>query len=55
MKTLYDMTNPSGEQNEAIDASCVNKTEENKKPHTSTFEMVLYSTEQECEKQLKNK
>ena len=30
METLYDINNPVGEQKEAKDASCVNKTEANK-------------------------
>jgi len=40
METFYFMNNPSGEQSEANDASCVNKTEANKKPPSSTFDMV---------------
>ena len=40
METLYDMNNPTSEKNGGKDASCVNKTEANKKLHSSTFDMV---------------
>jgi hypothetical protein len=40
METLYDMNNSANEQNDEKDASCVNKTEANKKLHSSTFDMV---------------
>ena len=40
METLYDMNNSANEKNEGKDASCVNKTEANKKLHSSTFDMV---------------
>ena len=53
METLYDMNNPSVEQNEAKDASCFNKTEENKKPHTSTFDMVPVLTVTRMRKAIK--
>ena len=53
MDTLYDMNNPSGEQNEAKDASCVNKTEANKKPHSSTFDMVPVLTATRMRKAIK--
>ena len=41
MKTLYDMNNPCGEQNEAKDASCVNKTEANKKLYSIKYQIRL--------------
>ena len=53
METLYDMNNPSGEQNEAKDASCVNKTEANKKPHSSSFDMVPVLTATRMRKAIK--
>ncbi len=34
------MNNSAGEKNEGKNASCVNKTEANKKLHSSTFDMV---------------
>jgi hypothetical protein len=54
METLYDMNNPYGEQNEAKDASGVNKTEANKKPHSSTFDMVLVLTATRMRKAIKD-
>ena len=53
METLYDMNNPSSEQNEAKDASCVNKMEENKKPHISNFDMVPVLTATRMRKAIK--
>jgi len=53
METLYDINNPSGEQSEAKDASCVNKTEANKKPHSSTFDMVPVLTATRMRKAIK--
>ena len=53
MKTLYDMNNPCGEQNEAKDASCVNKTETNKKLYSSTFDMVPVLTATRMRKAIK--
>ena len=53
METLYDINNPFGEQNEAKDASCVNKTEANNKQHSYTFDMVPVLTSTRMRKAIK--
>ncbi len=40
MDTLYNMNTRTSEKPEEKDASSVNKTEANKKLHSSTFDMV---------------
>jgi len=40
MDTLYNMNTRTSEKQEEKDASSVNKTEANKKLHSSTFDMV---------------
>jgi hypothetical protein len=40
METFYDMNNPASQQSDGKDAPCANKTEANKKLHSSTFDMV---------------
>ena len=40
MDTLYNMNTHTSEKQEEKDASGVNKTEANKKLHSSTFDMV---------------
>ena len=53
METLYDINNPVGEQNEAKDALCVNKTEAKKNPPSSTFDMVPVLTATRMRKAIK--
>ena len=40
METLYDINNSTSQQSNGKDAPCANKTEANKKLHSSTFDMV---------------
>ena len=40
MDTLYNMNTHTSEKHEEKDDSCANKTEANKKLHSSTFDMV---------------
>jgi hypothetical protein len=40
METLYDMNNPASQQSGEKVAPCANKTDTNKKLHSSTFDMV---------------
>ena len=53
METIYDINNPVGEQKEAKDASCVNKTELKKNPPSSTFDMVPVLTATRMRKAIK--
>jgi hypothetical protein len=53
METLYDMNNPASQQSEEKDAPCANKTEANKKLHSSTFDMVPVLTATRMRKAIK--
>ena len=53
METLYDMKAHADKQPDEKYASCVNKTEANIKPHSSTFDMIPVLTTTRMRKAIK--
>ena len=54
MDTLFEMKTHAGEQNEEKDVSSANNTEVNKKPHSSTFDLVPVLTITRMRKTIKD-